>query len=100
MDDSTDVMAVNWLANVGEFSDFNKHVEEVVKYRLSYIPKLLSATPVQKGNGKTGYMHDTSNELGVPSYIDYDFITKLLYSSTNPTTVDTFIESIKTIAKL
>lgn len=98
MDDSTEVMAVNWLANVGEFSDFNKHVEEVVKYRLSYIPKLLSATPVQKANGKTGYTHDTSNELGVPSYIDYDFITKLLYSSTNPTTVDTFIESIKTIA--
>ena len=98
IDDSVDAMAINWLANVGELTDYNKHIEEVVRYRLSYIPKLLSAEPVKNVNGKPKYSVDLSNELGTPSYLEYDFILKLLYSSTNPATVDTFIESIKTIA--
>ena len=98
IDDSVDAMAINWLANVGELTDYNKHIEEVVRYRLSYIPKLLSAEAVKNVNGKPKYNVDLSNELGTPSYLEYDFILKLLYSSTNPATVDTFIESIKTIA--
>lgn len=98
LDDSVDAMAINWLANVGEFNDFGKHVEEIVRYRLSFVKKLNSPNPIVNPNGKTKYLVDLSNELGVPTYLDYDFITKLLYSSTNPSTVDTFIESIKTIA--
>ena len=98
VDDGVDNMAVHWLANVGELSDYGKHIEEVVRYRLQYVPKLLSPIKTKNANGKEDYSYDLSNELGVPDYIDYDFITKLLYSSTNPTTVDTFIESIKTIA--
>ena len=95
LDSKEDAMAIHWNNNGGELSNYSKHVETVVRHHLSYVPKTLNAN--SRPDGK--YDYDLSNELGTPSYIDFEFINKLLFSIADCSNVDNFIESVKYIAE-
>jgi hypothetical protein len=44
IDDGIDLMTQLWNLSIGEVKDFNKHVEEVIKYHLASLPKLTAAS--------------------------------------------------------
>lgn len=95
LDSKEDAMAIHWNNNGGELSNYSKHVEAVVRHHLSNVPKTLNANSRPDGD----YDYDLSNELGTPSYIDFDFINKLLFSISDCSNINNFIESIKYIAE-
>lgn len=39
-----------WNLSIGEVKDFNKHVEEIIKYHLASLPKLTAASQLDNGN--------------------------------------------------
>lgn len=54
-----------WNLSIGEVKDFNKHVEEIIKYHLASLPKLTAASQLDNGS----YPFDTNNELGVVTFL-------------------------------
>ena len=38
IDDGIDLMTQLWNLSIGEVKDFNKHVEEIIKYHLASLP--------------------------------------------------------------
>ena len=82
-----------WNLSIGEAKDFNKHVEEVIKYHLASLPKLTAASKLDNGS----YPFDTNNELGVVTFADANYLSKILYASADTSNVDNFIASLKRI---
>ena len=74
IDDGIDLMTQLWNLSIGEVKDFNKHVEEIIKYHLASLPKLTAASQLDNGN----YPFDTNNELGVVTFADANYLSKIL----------------------
>lgn len=84
-----------WNLSIGEVKDFNKHVEEIIKYHLASLPKLTAASQLDNGS----YPFDTNNELGVVTFSDANYLSKILYASADTSNVDNFIASLKRISE-
>ena len=84
-----------WNLSIGEVKDFNKHVEEIIKYHLASLPKLTAASQLDNGS----YSFDTNNELGVVTFSDANYLSKILYASADTSNVDNFIASLKRISE-
>lgn len=95
IDDGIDLMTQLWNLSIGEVKDFNKHVEEIIKYHLASLPKLTAASQLDNGS----YPFDTNNELGVVTFSDANYLSKILYSSADTSNVDNFIASLKRISE-
>lgn len=97
--DTVDDMSKSWELNIGEKSDFKGHIEEVIKFKLNSIPKLLTANFTVDEKGKINYEFDRSSEVGFVQYMDGQAIASTLFTYTNKSNVDAFIESIAEIAR-
>lgn len=95
IDDGIDLMTQLWNLSIGEVKDFNKHVEEIIKYHLASLPKLTSSIRLDNGS----YSFDTNNELGVVTFSDANYLSKILYASADTSNVDNFIASLKRISE-
>lgn len=95
LDSGADTSTQLWNLSIGELNNFNKHVEEIIKSHLSSLPKLTSAARLDNGT----YAFDTNNELGVVTFIDPEYLSKILYSSADTSNVNNFIASLKRIAE-
>lgn len=94
VDDSTDFSGALWNLNIGEYTSFEKHISELIKYQLKsvYQCDLIDNDTPGKSVPK---FNDT---FGTVEYIDDTYIKKLLFLDTNKTNVSAFVESIKDIA--
>lgn len=95
LDSGVDVSTQLWNLSIGELNDFNKHVDEIIKSHLASLPKLTTAGRLDNGM----YSFDTNNELGVVTFVDPNYLSKILYSSADTSNVDNFIASLKRIAE-
>lgn len=90
---SVDTMTQLWNLSVGDKSNFEKHVSEIIKYHLSTIPIL---TTTEQSNGNYAYVRNEN--FGYAEYMNPTYIQKLLYTKTDISSVDAFIKSIEDIA--
>ena len=109
--DSIDASTQLWNLSIGEYTKFDKHISDVIKYQIKSIPNLLSTAVSTKkdkngveekdANGNTTKVYDNNNDtyFGFDSFMDETFVKKQLFVRTNKTNVDLFVESIKTLAE-
>lgn len=97
--DTVDDMSKSWELNIGEKSDFKGHIEEVVKYKLNSIPKLISIDYTLDKKGNPIYQYDRSAEAGFIQFMDGQYLAGVLFTETDKSSVDNFVNSIADIAK-
>lgn len=97
--DTVDDMSKSWELNIGEKSDFKGHIEEVVKYKLNSIPKLISIDYTLDKKGNPVYQYDRGAEAGFIQFMDGQYLAGVLFTETDKSSVDNFINSIADIAK-
>jgi len=90
---SVDTMTQLWNLSIGDKSNFEKHISEIIKYHLSTIP-ILTTTEQVNGN----YVYLRNENFGYTEYMNPTYIQKLLYTKTDISSVDAFIKSIEDIA--
>lgn len=97
--DTVDDMSKSWELNIGEKSDFKGHIEEVVKYKLNSIPKLISIDYTLDKKGNPVYQYDRGAEAGFIQFMDGQYLAGVLFTETDKSSVDNFVNSIADIAK-
>lgn len=97
--DTVDDMSKSWELNIGEKSDFKGHIEEVVKYKLNSIPKLTSIDYTLDEDGDPIYQYDRGTEVGFIQFMDGQYLAGVLFTETDKSSVDNFVNSIADIAK-
>lgn len=97
--DTVDDMSKSWELNIGEKSDFKGHIEEVVKYKLNSIPKLISIDYTLDKKGNPVYQYDRGVEAGFIQFMDGQYLAGVLFTETDKSSVDNFVNSIADIAK-
>lgn len=97
--DTVDDMSKSWELNIGEKSDFKGHIEEVVKYKLNSIPKLISIDYTLDEDGDPIYQYDRGAEVGFIQFMDGQYLAGVLFTETDKSSVDNFVNSIADIAK-
>ena len=97
--DAVDDMSKSWELNIGEKSDFKGHIEEVVKYKLNNIPKLISIDYTLDKKGNPVYQYDRGAEAGFIQFMDGQYLAGVLFTETDKSSVDNFVNSIADIAK-
>lgn len=97
--DTVDDMSKSWELNIGEKSDFKGHIEEVVKYKLNSIPKLTSIDYTLDEDGDPIYQYDRGAEAGFIQFMDGQYLAGVLFTETDKSSVDNFVNSIADIAK-
>lgn len=97
--DTVDDMSKSWELNIGEKSDFKGHIEEVVKYKLNSIPKLISIDYTLDKKGNPVYQYDRGAEVGFIQFMDGQYLAGVLFTETDKSSVDNFVNSIADIAK-
>ena len=88
-----DSMTELWNLGIGEKRNFSDHVDALIKYHLSTIPVLNDTST------KDGYNINTDNELGVETFMDSDYLIRLIYSKADTSNRNNFLASIKEIAE-
>lgn len=96
---TVDDMSKSWELNIGEKSDFKGHIEEVVKYKLNSIPKLISIDYTLDKKGNPVYQYDRGAEAGFIQFMDGQYLAGVLFTETDKSSVDNFVNSIADIAK-
>jgi hypothetical protein len=97
--DTVDDMSKSWELNIGEKSDFKEHIEEVVKYKLNSIPKLSSIDYTLDKKGNPVYQYDRGAEAGFIQFMDGQYLAGVLFTETDKSSVDNFVNSIADIAR-
>lgn len=97
--DTVDDMSKSWELNIGEKSDFKGHIEEVVKYKLNSIPKLTSIDYTLDEDSDPVYQYDRGAEAGFIQFMDGQYLAGVLFTETDKSSVDNFVNSIADIAK-
>lgn len=85
----------------GLYTNYLKHIKDDVKVLLSSLPVIINynkQNAVNENDDSALFEYDLNNPLGLPSYIDFERVSKLLMSRTSKVNKEEFIKSVEEIA--
>lgn len=96
--DATDNSLEQLTNTLGVITNYEGHVDEIVKVFLNTVPKLENTTINTTAKGNNRFYRKVNENVGTLEYEDADFLKALLYTKVRNDNFDVFMDSLEEVA--
>lgn len=96
--DATDNQLEQLTNTLGVITNYEGHIDEIVKVFLNTIPKLENTTINATAKGNNRFYRKVNENVGTLEYEDADFLKALLYTKVRNDNFDVFMDSLEEVA--